>query len=228
MAEHPFFWLRLAAGAISDGTPIPCRIPTRRRLRDVAVIRSPYRSYSRRGIATARLAPPQRHWLLGLAHQGLTEARLTIPQEIRRKISARARRLQGITPAQRGSSPGENNPRCQGTRVWRKIARHIPLMHRLGAIRASREEIQELRALVGEQKVVILKPFLGAEDAGARAVSRDHGWCPPCSGDQSSPLRILSVWRGSHARLPLWRSASRGKGERMVAVSDGRVQWDDA
>jgi hypothetical protein len=46
-------------------------------------------------------------------------------------------------------------------------------MPRLGAIRARREEIQESRALFGEQKVVILKPFLGAEDAGARAVGRD-------------------------------------------------------
>jgi hypothetical protein len=82
-------------------------------------------------------------------------------------------KLPGITPAQRGSSPGEKNPRCQGTGVLRKIARHIPLMHRLAAIRACREGIQELRTLFGEQKVVILKPFLGAEDAGARAVSRD-------------------------------------------------------
>jgi Uncharacterised nucleotidyltransferase len=32
----------------------------------------------------------QRHWILGLAHQGLTEARLAIPPEIRREIGARA------------------------------------------------------------------------------------------------------------------------------------------
>jgi Uncharacterised nucleotidyltransferase len=32
----------------------------------------------------------QRHWVLGLAHQGLTDARLAIPPEIRREIGARA------------------------------------------------------------------------------------------------------------------------------------------
>jgi hypothetical protein len=32
----------------------------------------------------------QRHWVLGLAHQGLTEARVAIPPEIRREIGARA------------------------------------------------------------------------------------------------------------------------------------------
>jgi hypothetical protein len=32
----------------------------------------------------------QRHWVLGLAHQGLTEARLAIPPDIRREIGARA------------------------------------------------------------------------------------------------------------------------------------------
>jgi len=53
------------------------------------------------------------------------------------------------------------------------MAGHIPLMPRLGAIRACREQTRELRMLFEEQKVVILKPFLGAEDAGARAVSRD-------------------------------------------------------
>jgi Uncharacterised nucleotidyltransferase len=35
----------------------------------------------------------QRHWVFGLAHQGLTEARLAIPPEIRREISARAATL---------------------------------------------------------------------------------------------------------------------------------------
>jgi hypothetical protein len=32
----------------------------------------------------------QRHWVLGLAHQGLTEARLAVPPEIRQEIGARA------------------------------------------------------------------------------------------------------------------------------------------
>ena len=32
----------------------------------------------------------QRHWVLGLAHQRLTEARVAIPPEIRREIGARA------------------------------------------------------------------------------------------------------------------------------------------
>ena len=35
----------------------------------------------------------QRHWVVGLAHQGLTEARIAIPPEIRREISARAATL---------------------------------------------------------------------------------------------------------------------------------------
>jgi Uncharacterised nucleotidyltransferase len=35
----------------------------------------------------------QRHWVLGLAHQGLTEARLAIPPEIRRELGARAARM---------------------------------------------------------------------------------------------------------------------------------------
>ena len=70
-------------------------------------------------------------------------------------------------------SAGEKNPRCQGTGVLRKITIHNRLLHRLRTIRARREDIQELRTLFGEQKVAILKPFLGAEDTGARAVSRD-------------------------------------------------------
>ena len=41
-----------------------------------------------------------------------------------------------------------------------------------GQIGGCREEIQELRTLFGEQKVAILKPFLGAEDAGARGEPR--------------------------------------------------------
>lgn len=45
-------------------------------------------------------------------------------------------------------------------------------MHRLAAIRARREEIRELRTLFAEQKVAILKPFLGAEDAGANSIAR--------------------------------------------------------
>ena len=64
-------------------------------------------------------------------------------------------------------------PGVQETGVLRKIMIHIPLMHRLAAVRPRRGEIQELRTLFAEQKVAILKPFLGAEDAGAFAVSRD-------------------------------------------------------
>src|SRR5262245_8193135 len=37
-----------------------------------------------------------------------------------------------------------------------------------------------------------------------------HGWCPPCSGHQSSRRRILSVWPGSRARSPLWRPPVSG------------------
>src|SRR5947199_10629173 len=40
-------------------------------------------------------------------------------------------------------------------------------------IRSNRERIDELRSLVDKKKVVILKPFLGSEDAGARTVSAE-------------------------------------------------------
>jgi len=54
------------------------------------------RTESIRAAASAPLDWPrflrvaQRHWVVGLAHQGLTEARLAVPPEVRREIAARA------------------------------------------------------------------------------------------------------------------------------------------
>jgi hypothetical protein len=101
-------------------------------------------------------------------------------------------------------------------------------MPRLGAIRARREEIQELRALFREQKVVILKPFLGAEDAGA-ARSEPRPWVVP-SMLRRSKLTAPDFERLARIPCLIASLAIRlaREGERMVAVSDGRVQWDDA
>ena len=40
-------------------------------------------------------------------------------------------------------------------------------------IRTNREQIAELRSLLEDQKVAILKPFLESKDAGAQAVSEE-------------------------------------------------------
>src|SRR6266702_11886 len=45
----------------------------------------------------------------------------------------------------------------------------------------------------------------GSRNGSDRVTGAVHGWCPPCSEDQSSRRLILSVWPESHPRSPPWR-----------------------
>ena len=69
-------------------------------------------------------------------------------------------------------------------------------------IRLNRERIEELRSLIEEQKLVILKPFRGSEDGGANAVSAEVVL------DYFNVYRTVRIKRHRACVFPAWRRAS--------------------
>jgi hypothetical protein len=134
-----------------------------------------------------------------------------------------------------------------GIAMLSRIAAHFLGKRWIREIRSNRERIDELRSLLEEQKVVILKPFLGSKDAGAHAVSEEvvldyvRSHCtiriardkvhlfPPGAVFLREPLALLSIPTshndylnavGRNPRKMIRRATKRGFSFREFAWND--------